>query len=460
MAPDRSIITWPQRTPVCLRAEESDEGKGQQRGWLAPHTLDWRKNPSKSYWSMAMHQSSASMTRRTYLHVVAGRTVADGVCTLGSATVSSATAAFSSPDVGESIAGPGIPEGSTIVTVTDPTTVVISDPATATSSTVPMSIGPDPASRRIRIRWEEVPAAHELVQDFYLRCYDTTGAQARVTAQAVGMLRQSDQGFDRARAVFTYVVLDPAQNGSTRIALRCTCHGKWLQLNESFQQLIPRAELLNERGIALVVGEPVLASWIEVLPFAQDEMRPDSTLTPVQPAVDYRAHLVNPTGEVMEKGFTFIHTKETAGTYSNELGLSLTVGASVEVGVEAGFGAAKGTFKASAHWETTAQARRTWGQTDAEAQTVEDATTVRVPPNTALDIHIQAARRRIDVPFQYVVHRQLLDGTVTTSPPDRGVYRKVETLGTTVETLDVQQLTPVAAPDGPAHRAADHHQGP
>lgn len=457
MAPDRSIVTWPRRTPVCLRAEEDCNGKDQQQGWLAPHTLDWRKNPSKSLWPMAMHQSSATMTTRTYLHVVGGRTVLDGVCAVGSSTVTSDTAAFSPPDVGEPIAGPGIPVGSIIVTVTDSTTVVMSAVATATSSAVPMSIGPDTASRRIRLRWEEVPPAKDLAQDWYLRCYDTTGAQAAHTAQAVGMLRQSDPGFDRARAVFTYVTLDPAEDGSTRIALRCTCHGKWLQLDERFQQLIPRAELLNERGIALVVGEPVLASWIEVLPFACAEEGPDSSLTPVQPAVDYRSRLVNPTDEVMEKAFTFTHTKETTGTYSNELGLSLTVGASVEVGVEASIGPATGTFKASAHWETTAEARRTWGRTDAEAQTVEDATTVRVPPNTALDIHIQAARSRIDVPFEYVVHRQLLDGTTTTSPPDRGVYRKVETLGTTVEILNVQQLTPVTAADEPVDSGADHH---
>ncbi|WP_405035436.1 hypothetical protein [Ornithinimicrobium sp. LYQ103] len=447
MSPDRSIITWPQKTPVCLRAEQDNQGKGQQQGWLAPHTLDWRKNPSETLWSMALHQSSATMTRRTYLHVIGGRSVADGVSTVGSNTVTSATAAFGAPDIGEPIAGPGIPEGSTIVTVTDVTAVLISETATATSTAVTLIIGSDPASRRIRLRWEAPPTSPkpELADDWYLRCYDTTGHQVKHFAQAVGMLRRADPAFDRDRAVFAYVTLDPAEDGSTRVALRCACHGRWLQLDERFQQMVPRAELLNENGVALVVGEPVLTSWVEVLPFAQADKGPDTALTAVQPAVDYRSRLVNPTSEVMEKGFTFTHAKETTGTWSNELGLSLTVGASVEVGVEAGLGVGvSGTFKASAHWETTAQARRTWGQSDAETQTVQDATTVRVPPHTALNIHIQAARNRVDVPFQYVVHRQLLDGTMTVSPPDRGVYRKVETLGTTVEVLDVEQVGPVA----------------
>jgi hypothetical protein len=64
----------------------------------------------------------------------AARTVTDGNTTSGSTTVTSATAAFASPaDVNQNIAGAGIPAGSTIVSVTNATTAVISQAATATS---------------------------------------------------------------------------------------------------------------------------------------------------------------------------------------------------------------------------------------------------------------------------------------------------------------------------------------
>jgi hypothetical protein len=71
-----------------------------------------------------------------------GRTVADGA-TNTNTTVTSATAAFASPaDVGAIIAGPGIPSGTTIVSVTNGTTVVISAAATATATNQPLTISP------------------------------------------------------------------------------------------------------------------------------------------------------------------------------------------------------------------------------------------------------------------------------------------------------------------------------
>jgi len=69
-----------------------------------------------------------------------GRTVADGA-TNSNTTVTSATAAFASPaDVGATIAGPGIPSGTTIASVTNSTTVVISQAATATATSQPLTI--------------------------------------------------------------------------------------------------------------------------------------------------------------------------------------------------------------------------------------------------------------------------------------------------------------------------------
>lgn len=70
-----------------------------------------------------------------------GQTFADGATTNGSVTVTSATAAFTSADVGRTIVGAGIPLGATIVGVTNATTVSISSPATATATGVSITIG-------------------------------------------------------------------------------------------------------------------------------------------------------------------------------------------------------------------------------------------------------------------------------------------------------------------------------
>lgn len=69
-----------------------------------------------------------------------GRTVADGATTSASTTVTSATAAFVSNDVGAVIATPNLPPNTTIVSITNGTTVVVSAAATATSSSQAMTI--------------------------------------------------------------------------------------------------------------------------------------------------------------------------------------------------------------------------------------------------------------------------------------------------------------------------------
>jgi hypothetical protein len=76
------------------------------------------------------------------------RTVTDGATTTGSPNVTSATAAFTSNDVGAGISGAGIPANAKIVTVTSATAVVISVNATATASNVSVTINNsfDPAN--------------------------------------------------------------------------------------------------------------------------------------------------------------------------------------------------------------------------------------------------------------------------------------------------------------------------
>jgi hypothetical protein len=70
--------------------------------------------------------------------IVHSRKVTDGV-TNSSTTVTSATAAFTSADVGGFITGAGIPVGATIASVTNATTIVISAAATATATGVTLT---------------------------------------------------------------------------------------------------------------------------------------------------------------------------------------------------------------------------------------------------------------------------------------------------------------------------------
>lgn len=76
----------------------------------------------------------------TYPATAMGRSVSDGA-TNTNTTVTSATAAFAAPaDIGATIAGPGIPSGSTITAVGSGTSVTISAAATATATAQPLII--------------------------------------------------------------------------------------------------------------------------------------------------------------------------------------------------------------------------------------------------------------------------------------------------------------------------------
>ncbi len=70
----------------------------------------------------------------TYSHGFGYRTLADGVTTSGSATVTSATGLFTSSDIGTPITGIGIPAGSLVASVNSATSIVITELATATGT--------------------------------------------------------------------------------------------------------------------------------------------------------------------------------------------------------------------------------------------------------------------------------------------------------------------------------------
>jgi hypothetical protein len=76
-----------------------------------------------------------------YINAGIARTPTDGVLN-STTTVTSATASFSTSDVGAAITGTGIPTSTTIVSVTSATSVVLSHAATATSTGVSITITP------------------------------------------------------------------------------------------------------------------------------------------------------------------------------------------------------------------------------------------------------------------------------------------------------------------------------
>jgi len=69
------------------------------------------------------------------------RSVTDGVTTSGGSLVTSATASFSSDDVGKPLSGGSIVAGATITSVTDAATAVLSGTSTAAGTAVTLAIG-------------------------------------------------------------------------------------------------------------------------------------------------------------------------------------------------------------------------------------------------------------------------------------------------------------------------------
>lgn len=81
-----------------------------------------------------------------YTHGLGSRQVTDGATTSTDKTVTSATGAFDTNDIGAAITGTGIPTGATIVSINSTTSVEISDNATATATGLTLTIGAPPAT--------------------------------------------------------------------------------------------------------------------------------------------------------------------------------------------------------------------------------------------------------------------------------------------------------------------------
>lgn len=82
---------------------------------------------------------SAVQTVQSFVQFTPSRTVTDGVLA-ASTTVTSATASFTSADVGAAISGGTIPANSTISSVTNSTTVIISAAASGSATGVTLTI--------------------------------------------------------------------------------------------------------------------------------------------------------------------------------------------------------------------------------------------------------------------------------------------------------------------------------
>lgn len=94
----------------------------------------------RAWWGSGIDQAAA-VPLRDFVVVFKGYTfsVTDGVIASGDATIQSATANFNSSAVGYVVEGAGIPAGTTIVSVTNSTTVELSANATATASGVTLA---------------------------------------------------------------------------------------------------------------------------------------------------------------------------------------------------------------------------------------------------------------------------------------------------------------------------------
>ncbi len=100
-----------------------------------------------------MHASSMPFHIPILGETVQSRTVSDGVLNT-TTTVTSATAAFTAADVGAYVTGVGITGGTTIASVTNATTIILSAAATATASGVALAIGDNVFSAPGQNVWE------------------------------------------------------------------------------------------------------------------------------------------------------------------------------------------------------------------------------------------------------------------------------------------------------------------
>jgi hypothetical protein len=99
----------------------------------------------KLYWELLGHFFVALGYADT---IATGRTVTDGADT-SSTTITSASAAFTAADVGETITGTDIPASTTIASVTNATTAVLSQAATGTGSSRTWVLGTSGTTRHL-----------------------------------------------------------------------------------------------------------------------------------------------------------------------------------------------------------------------------------------------------------------------------------------------------------------------
>lgn len=113
---------------------------GSSDGTVDPYTYTGMKVAS---WEIACSAGEIATLGLTFAgrHEIMHRTVTDGVTTVTSTAISSATAAFSQADVGKPISGTGIPAGATIASVESATAANISANASASGTGVTFTLG-------------------------------------------------------------------------------------------------------------------------------------------------------------------------------------------------------------------------------------------------------------------------------------------------------------------------------
>ena len=152
------------------------------------HTIGWQvrtwgadatggsDGTGASPWSATASVTLSSTPTVAVSSPVGARTVDDGATTASSTTVTSATANFTSDDVGMPISGGSIPAGATIVSVTDASTVVISAAATATASSVSITIDDQIVVATLTVSWAYAQAEGSPQSQWRAKLYDATGA--------------------------------------------------------------------------------------------------------------------------------------------------------------------------------------------------------------------------------------------------------------------------------------------
>ncbi|CAB5217866.1 hypothetical protein UFOVP209_25 [uncultured Caudovirales phage] len=115
-------------------------GRPSVDGTVNPFTYTGMKVMS---WDLSCNVGEIAKLKLTFAgqNETVSRTVSDGVTTSSNTSVTSATASFASDDVGKPISGTGIAANTTIASVTNATTIVLSQNATATGTSVALTIG-------------------------------------------------------------------------------------------------------------------------------------------------------------------------------------------------------------------------------------------------------------------------------------------------------------------------------